>query len=113
MTASVNDFSLSPSAVARVSTLLTTEPEGTRLRIGVEGGGCSGFRYQFDFDTTQPADDDLLIEKDGARAVIDPVSLDFVRGSQLDYVESLGGSYFEVKNPNAKASCGCGNSFAV
>ena len=107
------DFSLSPSAIARVSKLLLDEPAGARLRVGVEGGGCSGFRYQFDFDTKTPDTDDLLIEQDGARAVIDAVSLDFVRGSQLDYVESLGGSYFEVKNPNAKASCGCGNSFAV
>ena len=107
------NFSLSPSAIARVAHLLKTEPEGSRLRVAVEGGGCSGFRYQFDFETNAPAADDLLLDEGGAHVVIDPTSLEFVAGSQLDYVESLGGSYFEVKNPNAKASCGCGNSFAV
>lgn len=106
-------FSLSPSATARVAHLLTTEPAGSYLRVAVEGGGCSGFRYQFDFDTAPAKADDLIIESDGAKVMIDEVSLEYVGGSQLDYVESLGGSYFEVRNPNAKASCGCGNSFAV
>ncbi len=105
---------VSPSAAARIAKLLSQEPEpGTRFRVSVQGGGCSGFQYHFDFDTNPPADDDILIESDGARVVIDEASLGFVKGSVIDYVDELGGAFFEIKNPNATASCGCGNSFSV
>lgn len=107
------NFALSSSAAARVSRLLSDEPEGSYLRISVEGGGCSGFQYHFDFDTTALAEDDHRICMDGAIAVIDDTSLGFLTGSVLDYVETLGAAAFEIKNPNASSSCGCGNSFSV
>jgi len=106
-------FDLSSSASRRISHLLATEPEGSRLRVSVQGGGCSGFQYKYEFDTGPIAPDDVVIERDGAKVVIDPTSLELVQGSMLDYVEELGGAFFAIKNPNATASCGCGNSFAV
>jgi len=105
-------FELTESAAKRIVTLMENESDGAFLRIGVDGGGCSGFKYSFDFDTNKN-DDDLIIEKDGAIVAIDATSQEFVGGSVLDYVETLGASHFEVKNPNASASCGCGNSFSV
>ena len=105
-------FSISESAAARIAHLLATEPEGTKLRVSVEGGGCSGFQYHFDFVQGQ-ADDDLQFGPTNAPVLIDTTSLEFVGGSMLDYVETLGAAAFEIKNPNAKASCGCGNSFSV
>lgn len=107
-------FSVSDNAVARLSRLLESETEGTRLRVAVDGGGCSGFQYRFDFDDKPLNDDDIIIEREkGVQVVIDKISLDYLKGSQLDYVETLGAAAFEIKNPNATASCGCGNSFAV
>ena len=82
------------------------------FRIAVNGGGCSGFQYEFSFDGAR-ADDDVLIERDGARVLIDQASLEFLGGSEVDFVEGLMGSQFEIKNPNAKSSCGCGTSFSV
>ena len=82
------------------------------LRVSVEGGGCSGFQYRFDLVAERDADD-LVIEKGGARVLIDPVSLGLLSGSEIDFVEDLMGAAFKVKNPNATASCGCGTSFAV
>lgn len=105
-------FTISDSAAARIAHLLKTEPEGTRLRVAVEGGGCSGFQYHFDFVQGQEADD-LLFGPDSAPVLVDTTSLEFVKGSMLDYVATLGAAAFEIKNPNAKASCGCGNSFSV
>lgn len=102
------DFSVSEAASARINHLLKTEPEGTHLRVSVEGGGCSGFQYHFDF-TRERATDDLEF----GPVLVDATSMEFVKGSQLDYVETLGAAAFEIKNPNAKASCGCGNSFSV
>jgi iron-sulfur cluster insertion protein len=87
-------------------------PESVFLRIEVQGGGCSGFQYNYQFDTT-PQDGDFIIEKLGAKVVVDTTSLPFIEGSQLDYVETLGSAAFEIKNPNATANCGCGNSFSV
>ena len=82
------------------------------LRLSVEGGGCSGFRYRFELDDT-PREDDLFVEKDGVRVAVDGMALLFLAGAELDFVEDLTGAYFRVHNPNATASCGCGNSFAV
>jgi iron-sulfur cluster assembly accessory protein len=82
------------------------------LRLAVTGGGCSGFQYDFCFDDAR-ADDDLLIERDGATVLIDPVSLDFLKGAEIDFVDEMIGASFKVNNPNATASCGCGTSFSV
>lgn len=106
-------FSISESAAARIAHLLATEPEGTKLRVAVEGGGCSGFQYHYDFVTDAPAPDDMVFGPDNAPVLVDTTSLEFIKGSMLDYVATLGAASFEIKNPNAKASCGCGNSFSV
>ena len=85
---------------------------GLRLRVSVSGGGCSGFQYGFALDD-QDEDGDIVIERDGAAVVVDGMSLMYVLGSELDFVEDLSGSYFRVRNPNAASSCGCGTSFSV
>ncbi len=107
------DFFISESAAKRISYLLVSEQTGAKLRVAVDGGGCSGFQYKFDFDATPIQADDIIFAQNGAEIVIDEMSLGFVSGSIIDYVEDLGASYFEIKNPNSKSSCGCGNSFAV
>ena len=104
---------ISDSAAKRIAYLLGTEPKGSKLRVSILGGGCSGFQYHFDFDAKNMAEDDRLFEKDGASVVIDEISLDMLKDSTIDYVETLGSAAFEIKNPQATASCGCGNSFAV
>jgi iron-sulfur cluster insertion protein len=104
---------ISPSAVRRIARLKELEAnDGLMLRIAVSGGGCSGFQYGFSLDDTRRADDRLFI-KDGVGIVVDEVSLDLLRGSQVDYVEDLVGAYFAVNNPNAASTCGCGSSFSV
>jgi iron-sulfur cluster insertion protein len=103
---------ISDSAVKRIGNLLKDEESGARLRVTVEGGGCNGFQYKFDFDKNKNADD-VVIEKDGIAVVIDETSLELVNGSILNYVETLGFAHFEIKNPQAASSCGCGNSFSV
>ena len=112
MTENTSLLSLSDSAVRRVSTLLENESGDTMLRVAVSGGGCSGFQYGFSFDATKN-DDDELVEQDGVKVVIDNMSLMYVAGSQIDFVEDLIGSSFSIKNPNATAACSCGSSFAV
>ncbi len=107
------NFDISDSAAQRISYLLSDEPEGSHLRVAVLGGGCSGFQYRFEFDATSPATDDIVYDKEGARVVVDTTSLELLKGSMLDYVADLSGAAFEIKNPNAKASCGCGNSFSI
>lgn len=107
------EFFISDSAAKRIAYLLTTEPEGARLRVSVLGGGCSGFQYHFDFDTAEPAEDERVFEKDGAKLIIDETSLELLDQSMIDYVETLGAAAFEIKNPQATASCGCGNSFSI
>jgi iron-sulfur cluster assembly accessory protein len=99
-------------AAERIGEILRREPAGTMLRVSVEGGGCSGFQYRFDTDASR-ADDDIVIEKSGATVLIDPVSLNYMAGSQIDFVDDLIGSSFKVNNPKATASCGCGTSFAL
>jgi iron-sulfur cluster insertion protein len=82
------------------------------LRVAVEGGGCSGFQYRFDL-VTETTQDDHLVERDGARVVVDPISLGFLRGAELDFVDDLIGAQFKLNNPNVTAACGCGTSFSV
>ncbi|MFO1073846.1 MAG: iron-sulfur cluster insertion protein ErpA [Geminicoccaceae bacterium] len=106
-------ISISASAARRITALATAEGRpGVKLRLSVSGGGCSGFQYQFALDTAGLADD-VLVERDGAVVAIDGMSLMYVLGAELDFVEDLSGSYFRVKNPNATSSCGCGTSFAI
>lgn len=106
-------FSVSQSAARRIASILAQdENKGMMLRISVSGGGCSGFQYGFTFDDRK-GDADLVIERDGARVLIDDVSLDLLKGSEIDYVEDMIGASFQIKNPQAKSTCGCGNSFAV
>jgi iron-sulfur cluster assembly accessory protein len=99
-------------AARRIGEILQKEPAGTMLRVSVEGGGCSGFSYKFDTERDR-ADDDIVIEKSGATVLIDPVSLNYMAGSEIDFVDDLIGSSFKVNNPQATASCGCGTSFAL
>jgi iron-sulfur cluster insertion protein len=104
---------VSERAARRIGEILAREGQpGMRLRISVSGGGCSGFQYDFALDD-QAEDGDVAIEQGGARVVVDGMSLMYLLGCELDYVEDLTGSYFRVSNPNATASCGCGNSFAI
>lgn len=105
-------FSISDAAAARIADLLKEEEKGARLRVAIQGGGCSGFQYTFDFDTSKE-NDDLLFRHGEVEVVIDPASLDMLKGGVLDYVETLGASHFQITNPNATASCGCGSSFSV
>ncbi len=112
MTAVENQVGLTKSAARRIAEILKGEPEGSVLRIGVEGGGCSGFQYTYAITQDRSAED-LVLEDDGARVVIDPVSLDFLRGSKIDFVDDLMGRMFKIHNPAATASCGCGSSFSV
>lgn len=105
-------LTLSPSAAARVAAIAAKQGKPAILRLSVEGGGCSGFQYQFGM-ADGPDAEDLVSETDGVRLVVDPVSLDLVAGCTVDFVESLGGSAFRVENPQATAGCGCGSSFAI
>src|SRR5262249_7183537 len=109
MTANVT---VTERAARRIGEILRQEPAGTMLRVSVEGGGCSGFQYKFDTER-QRADDDIVIERSGATVLIDPVSLNYIAGSEIDFVDDLIGSSFKVNNPKATASCGCGTSFAL
>jgi iron-sulfur cluster assembly accessory protein len=104
--------SLSERAARRIGDILKNEPAGAMLRVSVEGGGCSGFQYKFDFDRNK-ADDDLVLSRDGATVLIDPVSQQYMAGAEIDYVDDLIGASFKIKNPVATASCGCGTSFSV
>src|SRR5579864_1589105 len=99
-------------AATRIGEILRQEAPGTMLRVSVEGGGCSGFQYKFDTERER-ADDDVVIERNGTTVLIDPVSLTYMAGSEIDFVDDLIGSSFRVNNPKATASCGCGTSFAL
>jgi iron-sulfur cluster assembly accessory protein len=99
-------------AARRIGQILKSEGDGAMLRISVEGGGCSGFQYKFDVERTR-ADDDLVIARDGAVVVVDPASVPFLAGSEVDFVDDLIGASFRVANPNATAACGCGTSFSI
>jgi len=106
------DVTVSERAARKIGEILGREPSGTMLRVSVQGGGCSGFQYKFDTERAK-ADDDVVIERAGATVLIDPVSLDYMAGSEIDFVDDLIGSSFKVHNPKATASCGCGTSFAL
>ena len=103
---------LTERAARRISEILKKEPSGAMLRVSVEGGGCSGFQYKFDFDQTR-TDDDLVLARDGAVVLIDPLSQQYMAGAEIDYVDDLIGASFKILNPIATASCGCGTSFSV
>ena len=103
---------ISDRAARRIAQILKTEAQPCALRLAVTGGGCSGFQYNFALDDAQLAED-LVVEKDGAKLLIDPVSLDFLVGAEIDFTDDLIGQAFKVNNPNATASCGCGTSFTV
>lgn len=106
------EVTISAAAARRIADILGTEPAGTMLRVAVSGGGCSGFQYAFTLDDTR-APEDVVFEAGAARVVIDEISLDFMRGSEIDFVDGLIGQSFQIKNPLAKSSCGCGTSFSV
>ena len=106
------DIALTPAAAARVAAIAARQGKKPMLRLAVDGGGCAGFQYRFGL-----ADDieagDLAVEQDGVTLVVDEMTLDLVRGGAVDYVESLGGAAFQVRNPNAASGCGCGSSFSI
>jgi iron-sulfur cluster assembly accessory protein len=106
------NISVSDRAANRIREIITQEIGQNALRVSVLGGGCSGFRYDFEI-VGQTNDDDLVIEKSGARVVIDPISVPYMAGSQIDFVDDLIGASFKIANPNATASCGCGTSFSL
>lgn len=107
-----NEVTLSDAAASRIATILASETDKSALRVSVEGGGCSGFSYKFDL-TDNPDDDDLVLEKGDARVLIDSLSLVYMGGSEIDFVDNLLGQSFQINNPNAVASCGCGTSFTI
>ncbi|MEK6734783.1 MAG: iron-sulfur cluster insertion protein ErpA [Pseudomonadota bacterium] len=110
----IEEFSLSDSACKRLAFLIAKRnDQNVKLRVSVEGGGCAGFQYAYNFVTDEISEDDLYIERDGAKLLIDRASLELVKGSILDFVEDLNGAFFQIKNPNAASGCGCGNSFSV
>ncbi|MFN3726594.1 MAG: iron-sulfur cluster insertion protein ErpA [Allosphingosinicella sp.] len=111
-TTDIADIALSPAAAARVALIAKKQGKPAMLRLSVEGGGCAGFQYKFGL-AEAIADDDRVVETDGVRLVVDDVSLDLVRGSVVDFVESLGGAAFQVRNPQAASGCGCGTSFSI
>ena len=103
---------VSARAAKRIADILKSEPQPAMLRLAVTGGGCSGFQYNFALDDAR-TDDDLVVERDGAVILIDPMSLDFLKGAEIDFVDDMIGQAFKVNNPNATSSCGCGTSFSV
>jgi iron-sulfur cluster assembly accessory protein len=106
------EISLSPAAAQRIRAIGLAEGRDVMLRVAVEGGGCSGFQYQFDLvDAAEP--DDLRIELDGAAALVDEMSMVMLKGSVIDFVDELASAEFKIRNPNAKSSCGCGVSFSI
>ncbi len=107
----MTSLSLTASAAKRVAFIAARQGKPAILRLAVDGGGCAGFSYRFEMGAI--ADDDLAVETDGVTLVVDPVSLDLLDGSAVDYVEDLGGAAFKVTNPNAASGCGCGSSFSV
>jgi iron-sulfur cluster assembly accessory protein len=106
------DVTVTERAAQRIGEILRREPPGTMLRVSVEGGGCSGFQYKFDMEQAQAADD-VVIQRADATVLIDQVSLGYLAGSEIDFVDDLIGAAFRINNPKATASCGCGTSFSI
>ena len=105
-------ISLTPSAAKRVAWIAARQAKPAILRLAVDGGGCAGFTYKFEL-AEQPDGEDAIAETDGVQLVVDPMSLELVKGSAVDFVEDLGGAAFKVTNPNAQSGCGCGSSFSI
>ena len=110
--AAMTDITMTDRAARQIGKILEAEPSGAMLRLSVMGGGCSGFQYKFDVERDK-ADDDIAIDRGGVTMLIDSVSLQYLAGSQIDFVDDLIGASFKVNNPKAKASCGCGTSFSL
>lgn len=108
----MTDVTISDNAAKRIAFILSKESDKSALRVSVEGGGCSGFSYKFDLVNAQEVDD-IVIAKSGATVLIDPISVDYMAGSEIDFVDNLMGQSFQIKNPLATASCGCGTSFSL
>lgn len=108
----MDNITVTERAARRIGEILRREPPGSMLRVSVEGGGCSGFQYKFDIDHTQ-ADDDVVIRRDGATVLVDQISVGYLAGSEIDFVDDLIGASFRINNPQATASCGCGTSFSI
>jgi iron-sulfur cluster assembly accessory protein len=108
----IQTVTVTERAARRIAKILDAEKAPSVLRVSVEGGGCSGFQYKFDIDS-KAAPDDFVIEREGAKIVVDPVSLQYMAGSAIDFVDDLIGASFKVENPQATASCGCGTSFSL
>ena len=108
----MSEISLTQNAARRVASIAARQSKPAILRLAVDGGGCAGFTYKFEL-ADAPESDDAVAETDGVQLVVDPISLDLVRGSAVDFVEDLGGAAFKVLNPNAQSGCGCGSSFSV
>ncbi|MFC3706067.1 HesB/IscA family protein [Devosia honganensis] len=111
--ADIPAVTLSDRAAKRVARILAKEAPGTVLRVAVSGGGCSGFQYEYNLVQETPGDDDFVLQKGDATVLIDSLSLEFMGGAEIDFVDDLVGQSFQIRNPNAVASCGCGTSFAV
>jgi iron-sulfur cluster assembly accessory protein len=108
----IHDLTLSETAARQIKAISEREGRPLMLRVAVEGGGCSGFQYQFDLvDAVQP--DDVRVERDGVAALVDDVSMAFLKGAEIDFVDELAGAQFRIRNPNARSSCGCGVSFSI
>lgn len=108
----MTQISISANAARQIGKILASEDAGSMLRVSVLGGGCSGFQYSFAIDDSQ-MDDDIVIERDGVKVLVDPMSVTYMTGSEIDWVDDLIGSSFKIHNPNATASCGCGTSFSI
>ncbi|WP_158802678.1 MULTISPECIES: iron-sulfur cluster assembly accessory protein [unclassified Acidisoma] len=105
-------FGVTDRAAAQIAQILSAQSSAA-LRVAVLAGGCSGFQYSFDLDEAPPTDEDMVIERDGARVLVDQSSLTLLGGAQLDYTDALMGAHFAIKNPNATSACGCGSSFSI
>jgi iron-sulfur cluster insertion protein len=112
MDQSTQDVMLTERAARRIAEIAASEPDKPLLRVSVEGGGCSGFQYKFDLVAAREPDD-IVLERNGATVLIDPISVAYMAGSEIDFVDDLIGATFKIKNPNATASCGCGTSFSI
>lgn len=106
------NITISDAAAKRIAKILGADPEKRAMRVSVEGGGCSGFSYKFDL-VDAPGDDDIVLEKGEAKVLIDQLSLVYMDGSEIDFIDNLMGQSFQIRNPNAVASCGCGTSFSI